>query len=66
MEHIRKNTNLDSIYLNDLHASNFIVDMKMKDIKVVDLDSSKICDSKSFPARYLTPLSHLIEHLVKT
>lgn len=59
LEHIRKNSNLDCIYLNDLHASNFLVDTKKKDIKVVDLDSSRICDSKPFPARYLTPLSLL-------
>ena len=59
LEHIRKNTNLDCIYLNDLHASNFIVDPKNKELKVVDLDSCRICDSKPFPARYLTPYSLL-------
>ena len=59
LEHIRKNSNLDCIYLNDLHASNFMVDPKSKDIKVLDLDSCRICDSKPFPARYLTPLSLL-------
>jgi len=55
LNHIRKNSSLDSIYLNDLHASNFIVDPKTNDIKVVDLDSCKICDSKPLPARYLNP-----------
>lgn len=59
LEHIRKNSNLDCIYLNDLHASNFIVEPKSKDIRVVDLDSCRICDSKPFPARYLTPFSLL-------
>ena len=59
LEHIRTNSNLDSIYLNDLHASNFIVNPKKKELKVVDLDSCRICDSKPFPARYLTPLSLL-------
>ena len=59
LEHIRKNTNLDCIYLNDLHASNFIVDPKNQELKVVDLDSCRICDSKPFPARYLTPYSLL-------
>ena len=59
LDHIRNNSNLDSIYLNDLHASNFIVDSKNQDIKVVDLDSCRICDSKPFIARYLTPLSLL-------
>ena len=56
LNHIRNNSGLDSIYLNDLHASNFIVDPKTNDIKVVDLDSCRICDSKPLPARYLTPL----------
>ena len=56
---LRKDSGLDCIYLNDLHASNFMVDPKSKEIKVVDLDSCRICDSKPFPARYLTPLSLL-------
>ncbi len=55
LDHIRENSNLDCIYLNDLHASNFIVDPKTSDIKVVDLDSCRICDSKPLPARYLNP-----------
>lgn len=59
MDHIRNNTSLDSIFLNDLHASNFMIDPKKKELKVVDLDSCRICDSKPFPARYLTPLSLL-------
>lgn len=57
MEQIRKKTDLDCIYLNDIHASNFIVDTQNQDIKVVDLDSCRICNSKPFLARYLTPLS---------
>ena len=56
---IRNGTELDSIFLNDLHASNFMVDFKNQELKVVDLDSCRICDSKPFPARYLTPLSLL-------
>ena len=59
LSHIRNNSSLDSIYLNDLHASNFIVDSKNNDLKVVDLDSCRICDSKPLPARYLNPLSLL-------
>jgi len=50
---------LDSIFLNVFHLSNFLIDPKTKEIKVVDLDSCRICDSKPFPARYLTPLSLL-------
>ena len=59
LSYIRKESSLDCIYLNDLHASNFMVDLKSQDLKVVDLDSCRICDSKPFPARYLTPLSLL-------
>ena len=59
MDHIRKESGLDSLYLNDLHASNFIVDTDSKELKVVDLDSCRICDAKPFPARYLNPLSLL-------
>ena len=61
LDKVRKETYLDSIYLNDLHASNFIVDQKNKKLKVVDLDSCKICDSKPAPARHLLPLSLLNE-----
>lgn len=59
LEHIRDNSLLDSIYINDLHASNFIVDPKVKNLRVVDIDSCRICDSKPFPARYLSPLALL-------
>ena len=58
---IRKDSELDSIYINDLHASNFIVDEKDKQLKVVDLDSCRICDAKPFPARYLSAFS-LLNH----
>lgn len=59
LSHIRRNSQLDSIFINDLHASNFIADIKNDDLMVLDLDSCRICDSKPFPARYLTPLSLL-------
>lgn len=61
LHHIRENTELKSIYLNDLHASNFMIDKKSLDLKVVDLDSCRICDSKPFPARHLTPFSLLTQ-----
>ena len=61
LDKVRKETYLDSIYLNDLHASNFIVDQKNKKIKGVDLDGCKICDSKPAPARQSFPLSLLNE-----
>lgn len=52
LKQIRKNTSLKNIYINDLHAGNFIV-TKNNDLKVIDLDSCKICDNKPFPSKYL-------------
>ena len=60
LEHIRQEAGLDCIYLNDLHASNFIIEEGTGKLKVEDLDSCKICDSKPKTARYLTPLSLFI------
>lgn len=54
LKYIRRDTPLKSIFLNDLHAGNFIVTNK-EELKVVDLDSAKICDNKPFPSRYLLP-----------
>ena len=59
LDHLRKASVLDSIYLNDLHASNFIVDEKNQELRVVDLDSCRICESKPLLARFLTPISLL-------
>jgi serine/threonine protein kinase len=55
LDYIRMNDNLN-VYLNDLHSSNFLID-KDGNLKVLDLDSSKICDNKPFPAKYLMPSS---------
>lgn len=55
--YIRKNTPLKDIYINDLHDSNFIVDNKTQELKVIDLDSCKIGSNKPFAARFLTPYS---------
>ncbi|MBP3841302.1 MAG: hypothetical protein IK997_04155 [Bacilli bacterium] len=53
LKYIRQDTPLKSIFINDLHAGNFVV---TKDsLKVIDLDSCKICDNKPFPSRYLLP-----------
>lgn len=54
LKYIRSDTPLDNIYLNDLHAGNFVITHDNK-LKVVDLDSTKICDNKPFPSRYLLP-----------
>ena len=53
LRYIRRDTPVKSIFLNDLHAGNFIVTPN-NEIKAVDLDSSKICDNKPFPSRYLS------------
>ncbi len=58
LDYIRRDTPLKSIFLNDLHAGNFIVN-KNNELEVVDLDSSKICDNKPFPSRYLSSNSIL-------
>ncbi len=61
LQAIRKYTPLKTLYLNDLHESNFIVNTDNKQLYVVDLDSCKIGSNLSFPARYLTPSSLLNE-----
>ena len=59
MSYIRKYTPLNDFYLNDLHEANFMVEKKTGQVRPIDLDSCKIADNKSFPARYLTPFSLL-------
>lgn len=59
LSNIRKNTDLKDIYINDLHESNFIVNLISKKVTVVDLDSCKIESNYPFVARYLTPFSLL-------
>ena len=58
MKKIRKDENID-FYINDLHASNFIVDKKTDDLKVIDVDSFKINDNLAGPSKYLSKLSFL-------
>ena len=58
---IRKYTPLKTLFINDLHESNFIVNPDNKHLYVIDLDSCKIGSNLSFPARYLTPFSLLNE-----
>lgn len=61
LHNIRKYTPLNSIYINDLHDSNFIVDNNNRELKVIDLDSCKICSNEPFAARFLTPVSMINE-----
>ncbi len=56
---MRKYTPLKDFYLNDLHDSNFIVNTRTKSLEGIDLDSCKIANNVSFPARFLTPFSLL-------
>lgn len=57
MDNLRNNSDITDFYLNDLHASNFILNKKTGKINVVDLDSCKINGNKPFAAKYLTPFS---------
>ena len=57
MDNVRNNSDITDFYLNDLHASNFILNKKTGKINVVDLDSCKINGNKPFAAKYLTPFS---------
>jgi len=55
LKNIRKYSDLKEIYINDLHESNIMVNLKNKELNIVDLDSSRILNNGSFAARYLGP-----------
>ena len=61
LSYIRRNTSLTDFYLNDLHASNFILNKQTSRINVVDMDSSRIGNSLSSPSRYLNEKSFISE-----
>lgn len=64
LNHIRKKTSLDNVFVNDLHADNILVD-ENKGIKFIDLDSCRISDNKPFPSKYLSDgglISHVSSH----
>ena len=46
---------INEFYIGDLHEDNIIV--TNNDIKIMDMDSSKIMDNKPFPSKYLTRLA---------
>lgn len=54
MKSIRSFTTLTDFYLGDLHEDNFIIDKVNREIYVADMDSCKIDNNMSCPARYLT------------
>lgn len=51
---------LKELYISDLQKCNFMVKPYSRNLYVVDLDSCKISNNVSTPARYLTPFAHLI------
>lgn len=55
LKQIRKYSPLKSIYINDLHEANIIVDTNKKETSIVDLDSSKILQNACFPSKFLNP-----------
>lgn len=67
MKYIRKynkDKGLGNFYINDLHASNFILNLDTKTINVVDMDSAKIGNNLAMPSRYLNNKSN-INHVNK-
>ena len=48
-------TDLDILFINDLHESNFIVNEKNHELYVIDLDSCRIKYTQPTPSKYLTP-----------
>ena len=61
LHNIRKYTSLKDIYINDLHDSNFIIDSKNRELRVIDLDSCKIGSNKIAASRFLIPSSIIKE-----
>ena len=55
LDKIRKNTDLNVMFINDLHESNFIVNDKNHELYVIDLDSCRIRYTQPTPSKYLTP-----------
>lgn len=53
MKNIRNHIN--DFYIGDLHEDNIIV--HNNDIKIMDMDSSKIMHNKPFPSKYLTRMA---------
>ena len=52
LHNIRKYTPLNSIYINDLHESNFIVDNNNRELKVIDLEKEVLIKQISDEYRY--------------
>ena len=59
LKNIRTYTKLKEIYINDLHDSNFLVDLNKRELKVIDLDSCKIKGNDVSVSKYLNEFSIL-------
>lgn len=57
---VRQNSSLKDFYLNDIHESNFIVNLSKGKLDVIDLDSSKIRHNGVYPSRYAS-MSSLVQ-----
>lgn len=55
MQSVRQYTNVKDFYIGDIHEENIMVDND-GNIKVIDLDSSKILNNQASPTRYLQSL----------
>ena len=55
MKNVRKYTSVNDFYIGDIHEENIMV-TNDGDIKVIDLDSSKILNNQASPTRYLQSL----------
>lgn len=64
LDGIRKYTEVNDIYLNDLHDSNFVIDKK-DNVHVIDLDSAKIGNNMTMPSRFLMPGSIIVNAPLK-
>lgn len=60
---IRQNTELNTIFINDLHSANFVIDNSTGELRTVDIDSCKIGDNKPFPSKYLSSRG-LLENII--
>lgn len=54
---LEKLKNYEDLHINDLHEDNILVDIDTKQIKVLDMDTIKINNSLTFPAKYLGQFS---------
>lgn len=64
LQYIRSIDDIDDIYINDLHAGNIIV-TPSRELKIIDLDSCKICENRPFPSKYLTGINSLFNYSSK-